>query len=170
MRPVVLIGPPGAPTAGVGVLLGQRWGVPCRVTDEEVSRAAGGRDVATILVEDGEGTLRAAQSAAALAALARPDGVVVLGSADVEDDAVRDALRGWAQRGGAVVLLRLEVFAAARRSGLNAAGAVALGATRARWRALFEARAPLYEEVATVAVDVADRDEDALAEAVAAAL
>lgn len=68
------------------------------------------------------------------------------------------------------MLLRLDTFDAARRSGLNAAGAVALGATRARWRALFEARAPLYDEVATATVEVAALDDGALVEAVVAAL
>jgi len=150
----------------VGRVLAERWQVPLVDTDAEIARAAR-RPVADILLDDGEEAYRVLESRAVDAAL-RADGVVVLGSGAVGDPVVRERLAARVRAGGAVVLVDLPAGESARAAGLNAAGAAGLGPTRARWRALYDERHALLEQVAGASVTVGARTPAELADEVAA--
>ena len=163
---LVLVGPPGAPGLAVGRLLAERWQVPLVDTDAEIASAAG-RSVADLLLDDGEQAYRVLESRAVDAAL-HADGVVVLGSGAVGDPLTRERLVARVRAGGAVVLVDLPAGESARAAGLNAAGAAGLGPTRARWRALYDERHALLEQVAGARVAVGDHTPAQLADEVAA--
>lgn len=165
---VALVGPPGSGVPEVAHALAGRWGLPLHDTDAGVQERTG-RSAADVLVQDGEAALRRVEHEVALQALQARVGVVALGSGTVEDRQLRAELAAWAQGGAPVVLLDLAATTAARRAGLHA-GSTALVGTRARWRALFDARHPLYLQVATVVVGVDELDTAGAADAVAAAL
>ncbi|MBU4215218.1 MAG: shikimate kinase [Actinobacteria bacterium] len=165
---IALVGPPGSGAAQVAAILAERWGLPLVDTDALIE-ARTGRTAADILVEDGEAQLRLAEREATTSALGARAGIVALSSGSVEDEQVRADLADWVRGGAPVVLLDLQPTTAARRAGLHA-GTTALVGTRSRWRALFDARHPLYVEVATVVIEVDDVDDDGAADAVATAL
>ncbi|MCG2797154.1 MAG: shikimate kinase [Cellulomonas sp.] len=169
---IVLVGPPGSGAPEVARVLAQRWDLPLHDTDALVE-ARTGRSAADVLVQDGETQLRLIEREVALDALRGRAGVVALGSGTVDDEQIRAELAAWtgggAGGGAPVVLLDLAATTAARRAGLHA-GSTALVGTRARWRALFDARHPFYVEVATVVIDVDDLDDDGAADAVSTVL
>ena len=74
-------------------------------------------------------------------------------------------------QGHTVVFLRVGLAEGVRRTGLSTARPLLVGVNpRATFRALLEARLPLYREVATVEVDTDRRSPEEVVEAVLAAL
>jgi shikimate kinase len=144
---VVLVGVPGAGKSTVGAALAERLGVGFRDTDADVE-ATTGRVIADIFVESGEPEFRRLEAAAVATALADHHGVLSLGGGAVTDAATRAALAGRP-----VVWLRVGLAAASQRAGLSGARPVLLGNVRAQMKALMDARAPLYTEVAQMIVD-----------------
>jgi len=146
---VVLVGPPGAGKSTVGRLLADRLGVGFRDTDDDIV-AMVGKSVSDIFLEDGEEQFRTLESQAVAAALRAHDGVLALGGGSVLSADTRALLRGHR-----VVLLAVDVPAAAKRIGLTAHRPLVLLNPRAQLRALLDARLPLYVEVAahTVSTD-----------------
>ena len=139
---VVLVGVPGAGKSTVGQALAERLGVGFRDTDADVESTTG-RAIADIFVESGEPEFRRLEAAAVSTALAEHAGVLALGGGAVIDAATRALLVG-----GPVVWLRVGLAAASQRAGLSGARPVLLGNVRAQMKALMDARAPLYTEVA----------------------
>jgi shikimate kinase len=72
--------------------------------------------------------------------------------------------------GRPVVWLRVGLAAASQRAGLSGARPVLLGNVRAQMKALMDARAPLYTEVARLIVDTDDLTVDETVEAILAGL
>jgi shikimate kinase len=144
---VVLVGVPGAGKTTVGQALAERLGVAFRDTDADVE-AADGRTIADIFVESGEPEFRRMESAAVVRALAEHPGVLALGGGAVTDPRTRGLLANHR-----VVWLRVGLAAASQRAGLGVARPVLLGNVRAQMKALMDARAPLYAEVATLVID-----------------
>ncbi len=161
---VVLVGVPGAGKTTVGQALAERLGVAFRDTDADIERRAG-RPIADIFVDDGEPEFRRMEVDAVAVALEECRGVLALGGGAVLDPATRRSLAART-----VVWLRVGLAAAAQRAGLSTARPVLMGNVRAQLRALMEARAPLYEEVATVTLDTDQMDVDAAVDAVLAVL
>ena len=147
---VVLVGVPGAGKSTVGMALAERLGVSFRDTDEDVESTTG-RAIADIFIDSGEPEFRRLEAAAVAAALAEHDGVLALGGGAVIDAGTRALLVG-----GPVVWLRVGLAAASQRAGLSGARPVLLGNVRAQMKALMDARAPLYTEVARLIVDTDD--------------
>ncbi|HEY0637416.1 MAG TPA: shikimate kinase [Pseudonocardiaceae bacterium] len=166
MSPVaVLVGPPGAGKSTVAALVAERLGVAVRDTDADVV-AATGRTVTEIFTEDGEPAFRALERAAVLAGLDEHDGVLALGGGAVLAGETRAALRGHR-----VVFLAVGMAEGVRRTGLSSARPLITGVNpRATFKALLDARLPLYREVATVEIATDDLDAEAVADAVLAAL
>lgn len=146
---VVLVGPPGAGKTTTAAALARALGVDARDTDADVEATAG-KPVAEIFVEDGEPHFRDLERAAVGAALAEHEGVLALGGGAVMDPLTEEALRAYVEAGGAVVFLDVTLAAAAPRIGFNASRPLLIGNPRAQWRALLEARRPVYERVSTL--------------------
>lgn len=164
VRPrVVLVGPMGSGKTTVGALLAEALGVAVRDTDADVE-AVDGRSVSDIFVESGEERFRELESAAVAAALADHGGVLSLGGGAVLDPGTRGLLAGHT-----VVFLRVGLTDAVKRVGLGVGRPLAIGNVRARLKALLDERTPIYESVASFAVDTDGRSpEDVAAEIVEA--
>jgi shikimate kinase len=166
---VVLVGPPGAGKSTVARRLGALLGVSVRGTDEDVEAEAG-KPIADIFVDDGEPAFRAMERPAVLRALAEHDGVLALGGGAVLDTAVQEALAGYCAAGGSVVFLDVSLAVAAPRVGLGVSRPLLVGSPRARWRALMEARRPVYEGVSTLHVMTDGLGPDEVAEVIVSGL
>lgn len=156
---VVLVGPMGAGKTTVAGLLGKAWQLPVRDSDADIV-ASQGREVSDIFVESGEGHFRALEVAAVEQALAEHEGVLALGGGAVLDLRTRELLADHT-----VVFLRVGLSEAVKRVGLGVGRPMLLGNIRSRVKALLDERTPVYESVATHAVDTDNRSpEDVAAE------
>ena len=160
----ILVGVPGAGKTTVGEALAARLGVAFRDTDADVE-ASTGRAISDIFVESGEPEFRRLEADAVVAALAEHTGVLALGGGAVLDAGTRASLAGLP-----VVWLRVGLAAASQRAGLSVARPVLLGNVRSQLKALMDARAPLYEEVAALVLDTDELSADEAVEAIVAGL
>ncbi|MEV0696659.1 shikimate kinase [Saccharopolyspora sp. NPDC050389] len=143
----VVIGPPGAGKSTIGRLLAQRLDVPFRDTDDDIVQTAG-RPISDIFANDGEPAFRAMEEEAVAAALREHDGVVALGGGSVLSERTRERLAGHP-----VVFLSVGLAEGAKRVGLSTARPLLAGVNpRATFKALLDARLPIYRSVAAVEV------------------
>ncbi len=161
---VVLVGPPGAGKTTVGHELARTLGLELRDTDEDVERTEG-RSISDIFIEDGEPYFRRLERDAVGRALAEHDGVVALGGGAVEDPQTRQTLLRVP-----VVYLEVSMAKALPRVGLSGARPLLVESPRRRWKALLDARRPLYEEVAGLVVNTDSEPVPRLATLIAEAL
>lgn len=162
VRPrVVLVGPPGAGKTTVGRVLARRLGV--RFTDVDVLiQERAGKSIPDIFTEDGEPVFRTMEREIVAEALASTDGVLALGGGSILASETRERLRGHR-----VVYLTVGLADGLRRTGMSTARPLLAGVNpRATFRALLEARTPLYREVATFEVDTVRRNTSQVARAV----
>jgi shikimate kinase len=162
---VVIVGPPGAGKSSVGSLLAQRLGVAFANVDDEIEAAAG-MPISEIFTTRGEPAFRELEERAVGEALAGRDGVLALGGGAVLSGATRAALRGYR-----VLFLSVGMPEGVRRTGLSTARPLLTGLNpRATFKALLDARAARYEEVATVTVHTDGCTQDEVAGLAVAAL
>lgn len=161
---VVLIGPPGAGKSTVGQELARALGVAFLDTDDVVEERSG-RTISDIFLEDGEAHFRELEQAAVLSALSEHDGVVALGGGAVENAETRAALQKVP-----VVFLEVSMAKALPRVGLSGARPLLVESPRARWKALADARRPLYTEAAGLVIDTDQEPVSRLATMIAEAL
>jgi shikimate kinase len=164
-RPVlVLVGPPSSGKTTVGTAVAELLGVPFRDTDADIEDVTG-QTVADLFVERGEPFFRSLEEQAVARALAAHDGVLALGGGAVLSAATRELLVAYRRAGGTVVWLDVDLASAAERVGLDRTRPVLGLNPRATLRSLLLARAPLYEEVATLTVPTSGREPgDVIAE------
>ena len=170
---LLLVGMMGAGKSTVGRLVAARLGRPHIDTDGEVERITGS-SVGELFSTRGEAGFRAEESAVLASVLAgRVPAVISVGGGAVLDPAHRSALRA----GGPVVWLRARPATLARRVGrsadrplLVAARADASEGPAEALARLESERRALYEEVASVVIDVDDLTPGAVAERVVSSL
>lgn len=164
VKPVaVVVGPPGSGKSTVGTLLAQALRVSFRDTDADIVAQAG-KAIQEIFVDEGEEHFRALERAAVAQALSEHDGVLALGGGAVLAEPTRALLKQHT-----VVYLSVELGEAVRRVGMDQGRPLLMLNPRATLRHLMEQRRPLYEEVATYAVDTTSREpEEIVAEIVKA--
>lgn len=153
IRPaVVLVGPPGSGKSSVGRTLARLTGLPLRDTDADIENAAG-RRIAEIFTNDGEDVFRELERAAVATALVSHAGILSLGGGAILDDNSRSLLAGHT-----VVYLSLTMPTGVRRTGMAANRPLLVGVNpRATFKALLDARLPLYREVAVFEVETDER-------------
>lgn len=162
---MVLVGPPGAGKTTVGRVLATRLGLGFTDVDALIVERAG-KPIAEMFTEDGEDAFRALERAVVAEALLSTDGVLALGGGSVLAAITRERLRGHR-----VVHLQVGLADGIRRTGMSSARPLLAGVNpRATFKALLDARAPLYREVATVEVDTSRRSPHQVARAVLEAL
>jgi shikimate kinase len=158
---MVIVGPPGAGKTTVGRVLARRLGVEFTDVDALIVERAG-KPIADIFLQDGEDAFRAMEHEVVIEALAGTDGVLALGGGSVLAAATREKLRDHR-----VVYLTVGLADGLRRTGMSTARPLLAGVNpRATFKALLDARAPLYREVASVTVDTRRRSINQVARAV----
>lgn len=163
---VLLIGMMGAGKTTTGHLLAARLGVPYLDSDDEVLRRTG-RSVPEIWHADGEAAFRAQEAAVLADAVADDEAAVV----SVAGGAVLDpANRELIGRAAAVVWLRARPETLAERVGAGEGRPLLDGDPASALRRLEEVRRPLYEQLATMVVDVDRLSPQEVAERIAGAL
>ncbi|HVV20243.1 MAG TPA: shikimate kinase [Pseudonocardiaceae bacterium] len=161
----VVVGPPGAGKSTIGPLLAARLGVAFRDVDDDIVRTAG-KAIADIFTVDGEPHFRALEEEAVAAGLSEHAGVLSLGGGAILSAATRALLAEHT-----VVFLNVGTAEGVRRTGLSTARPLLAGVNpRATFKALLEARLPLYREVATVEVDTDELEPEQIVARVVAEL
>jgi shikimate kinase len=166
---LVIVGPPASGKTTVGTAVAAQLGVAFRDTDRDVE-AETGSTVADLFVQHGEPHFRQLERAAVARALADHDGVLALGGGAVLADETRALLVEYGRRGGTVVWLDVDLPSAAKRAGLSRDRPLLAVNPRAMLRAMLEARAPLYAEVATRTVFTGGREPAEVVDEVLAAV
>ena len=158
---LVLVGPPGAGKTTVGRVLARRLGLGFTDVDALIVQRAG-KPIADIFTQDGEDAFRGLEREIVTEALDATNGVLALGGGSVLAASTRERLREHR-----VVLLWVSLTDGLRRTGMSTARPLLAGVNpRATFKALLDARAPLYREVATVEVDTTRRSANQVARAV----
>ena len=144
VRPaVVLIGPPGSGKSTVGAAISRATGLPLRDVDSDIERGAG-KSIPDIFLEDGEPHFRRLEREAVAVGLAEHSGVLALGGGAILAPETRAILAGHA-----VIFLSLSMPTGVRRTGLASNRPLLAGVNpRATYKALLDARIPLYREIA----------------------
>jgi len=145
-RPIVLVGPMGVGKTTVGKKLAKTLGLTFVDTDAVIVREHG--DISKIFVHQGESIFREIEEDAVLRSLVGPS-VVATGGGAVLSQRTREALAV-----ATVVYLSTD--------GRHIAGRIANGnrpllkSGLSDWRAIYETRRPLYEQVADITVDTSN--------------
>jgi len=158
----VLVGPPGSGKSTVGPLLAKKLGVSFRDSDDDIVARAG-KSVADIFTDSGEQIFRVLEEEAISAALEEHHGVLSLGGGAVLSLTTRKLLTQHT-----VVFLKVGMTEGVQRVGLSSARPLLAGVNpRATYKALLDARLPVYQEVATFAVDTDQRTPDEITATIA---
>lgn len=158
---IVLIGAPGSGKSTVGKRLARRLGLTFVDVDHRIEEVVG-KPIAEIFADHGEEYFRAVEEEATIELLGSC-GVLSLGGGSVMNAAIREALAGHE-----VIWLKVSVGQASRRVGLNTARPLLLGNVRGRLIELMRERTPVYESLATQAVETDGRGSAEVADQLAA--
>jgi shikimate kinase len=142
-------------------LLAKQLNLAFRDVDDDIVELAG-KPISDIFTDDGEPVFRAMEEEAVAKALVEHEGVLALGGGAVLSATTRERLRDHT-----VVFLNVGMAEGVRRTGLSSARPLLSGVNpRATFKALLDARLPLYREVATIEVLTDALDPEQVTEAV----
>ncbi|MHA7282759.1 shikimate kinase [Arthrobacter sp. TMS2-4] len=144
-RAIALVGPMAVGKSAVGRMLAERIGARFIDTDRVIVEQHG--SIARIFARQGEDTFRAIEAEVVRAALAE-DAVVSLGGGAVLHPRTRDLLQDTT-----VVFLDTDLATVLPRIGADSGRPLLAGRPAERWQALYDARRPVYEALATTVVD-----------------
>ncbi|WP_029138794.1 shikimate kinase [Nakamurella lactea] len=158
---VVLVGAPGSGKTSVGTAVAELLDLSLRDTDADIVQQQG-RPISDIFTSDGEDHFRELEQAAVAAALAEHDGVLALGGGAILAPETRELLHGHR-----VVFLAVSMPQGVKRTGMAANRPLLVGVNpRATFKALLDARLPLYREVSVLEVDTDERTVPEIAAAI----
>ncbi|KUI31360.1 shikimate kinase [Mycobacterium sp. IS-1742] len=161
----VLVGLPGSGKSTIGRRLAKAMGLTLLDTDAAIEEATG-RTIADIFATDGEQEFRRIEEEVIRSALQSHDGVLSLGGGAVTTPGVRDALAGHT-----VIYLEISAAEGVRRTGGSTVRPLLAGPDRAeKYKALMDARVPLYRRVATMRVNTNRRNPGAVVRHIVARL
>ncbi|BBZ61020.1 shikimate kinase [Mycolicibacterium monacense] len=161
----VLVGLPGSGKSTIGRRLAKALGLTLLDTDAAIEETTG-RTIADIFATDGEQEFRRIEEEVIRSALQTHDGVLSLGGGAVTTPGVRDALAGHT-----VIYLEISAAEGVRRTGGSTVRPLLAGPDRAeKYKALMDARVPLYRRVATMRVNTNRRNPGAVVRHIVARL
>ncbi|MGE2716568.1 shikimate kinase [Mycolicibacterium litorale] len=153
----VLVGLPGSGKSTIGRRLAKAMGLTLLDTDAAIEETTG-RTIPEIFETEGEAGFRRIEEDVIRSALQTHDGVLSLGGGAVTSPGVRDALAGHT-----VIYLEISAAEGVRRtSGTNVRPLLAGGDHAEKYKALMDARVPLYRRVATMRVNTNRRNPGAV--------
>ena len=147
---IILIGPMGAGKSTVGEILAHDFAAQWRDTDQMIT-AQTGREISDIFTEDGEDSFRAIEKIVLRTALLEDSTILSLGGGACLSVDSQSAVR---VSGSFVAYLKISLTEVSSRVGFNRDRPLLLGSPRAQWQALMNDRAPIYESLADVIVEV----------------
>lgn len=161
----VLVGLPGSGKSTIGRRLAKALGLTLLDTDAAIEETTG-RTIADIFATDGEQEFRRIEEEVIRSALQTHDGVLSLGGGAVTTPGVREALAGHT-----VIYLEISAAEGVRRTGGSTVRPLLAGPDRAeKYKALMDARVPLYRRVATMRVNTNRRNPGAVVRHIVARL
>ncbi|WP_197376842.1 shikimate kinase [Mycolicibacterium baixiangningiae] len=153
----VLVGLPGSGKSTIGRRLAKALGVSLLDTDAAIEETTG-RAIADIFANDGEQEFRRIEEEVIRSALQTHDGVLSLGGGAVTTPGVREALAGHT-----VIYLEISAAEGVRRTSGSTVRPLLAGPDRAeKYKALMDARVPLYRRVATMRINTNRRNPGAV--------
>ncbi|CAB4588253.1 unannotated protein [freshwater metagenome] len=157
---IILIGPMGAGKSTVGAILASAYSAQWRDTDLMIT-AQTGRQISDIFTEDGEDAFRALEKIVLRTALLEDASVLSLGGGACLSVDSQSALR---VSGSFIAYLKISLSEVSSRVGFNRDRPLLLGSPRAQWQALMNDRAPIYESLADITVEVDGKSPEEIAE------
>ena len=153
---VILIGPMGSGKTTIGSLLAEKLGLAFRDTDHLIEEQEE-KPVSQIFLDQGEDVFRAIEKKVLRDELLTDGTVLSLGGgAPISIDA-QSALRAISSY---IIFLDISLSTVVPRIGFNRDRPLLLNNPRGQWQSLMEARRPIYEALADVAINVDDKSEE----------
>ena len=147
---IILIGPMGAGKSTIGIELAHRFEIESKDTDTQIADEVG-QSIADLFIEKGEEYFRIKEKEILRRNLLGGDGILSLGGGACISPDSQSAVRA---SGSFIVYLKISLSVVAERIGFNRDRPLLLVNPRAQWQSLMNERAPIYEDLADVTIDV----------------